>query len=92
VELEMKEDYLVNVLEQYPNWHPQVEHLRQQHFLLHRQLREARDRIAGMTANGIAGREIRRQLEDWMNTYNEHLQQENKLVQDAFTQETGVGE
>lgn len=91
-QLEEKNGYMAEVLEQFPNWHPQVEHLRQQHGLLHQQLVEIRDRIAAQPADSRLIAEMRRQLVDWTNTYNEHQEREAVLIQDAFTLETGVGE
>jgi hypothetical protein len=91
-ELEEKDGYLEDVLEQYPNWHPQVRHLRQQHELLRHQLCEVRNRIAALSTGEPVGPEIQRQLADWMNTYEEHRHRETSLIQDAFTLETGAGE
>lgn len=89
---EEEHDYLAEVLEQYPSWHPQVEHLRQQQQLLHRQLREIRERIAAGADDAAVLFEARRQLRDWIEAYNEHQRRETRLIQDAFTLETGVGE
>jgi Hemerythrin HHE cation binding domain len=91
-ELEEKGGYLEDVLNRYPNWHPQVVHLRQQHALLRQQLCEARKRIATLSPGEPIGQEIQRQLVDWMNTYDEHRHRETALIQDAFALETGVGE
>lgn len=92
IQLEERNGYLAEVLDQYPNWHPQVEHLRQQHALLHQQLKEMHDRVAGRPGSDALPMEIQRQVIDWINTYNEHQQRETALIQDAFTLETGVGE
>jgi hypothetical protein len=91
-ELEEQGGYLEDVLDRYPNWHPQVVHLRQQHALLRQQLCEARNRIATLPPDAAIGDEIRRQLADWMSTYDEHRHRETALIQDAFALETGVGE
>jgi hypothetical protein len=91
-ELEERDGYLEDVLKQYPNWHPQVVHLRQQHELLRHQLCEVRNRITALSTGEPIGREIQRQLVDWMNTYAEHRRRETALIQDAFTLETGAGE
>jgi hypothetical protein len=91
-ELEEKGGYLEDVLDRYPNWYPQVVHLRQQHALLRQQLCEARKRIATLPPGAPIGHEIQRQLVDWMNTYDEHRHRETALIQDAFALETGVGE
>lgn len=91
-ELEEDQGYLVDVLEQFPNWHPQVGHLRQQHTLLHRQLKEIRDRIAGASADVCVILESRRAVSDWIATYNEHQSRERQLIQDAFNFDAGEGE
>jgi hypothetical protein len=91
-ELEEKGGYLEDVLDRYPNWHPQVVHLRQQHALLRQQLCVARNRIATLSPDAPVGHEIERQLVDWMNTYGEHRHRGTALIQDAFALETGVGE
>ncbi len=91
-ELEEKGGYLEDVLDRYPNWHPQVVHLSQQHALLRQQLCEARNRIAKLPAGAPIAQEIQRQLVDWMKTYREHRCRETALIQDAFSLETGVGE
>jgi hypothetical protein len=91
-ELEEKGGYLEDVLDRYPNWHPQVVHLRQQHALLRQQLCEARKRIATLSPGEPLGQEVQRQLVDWMNTYDEHRHRETALIQDAFALETGAGE
>lgn len=90
--LQEQEGYLAAVLEQFPSWHPQVEHLQQQHRLLHRQLREIRERIARDVEARVVIREVRRQLRDWMQTYQEHDRRESDLLQEAFILDTGVGE
>ena len=90
--LEEEQDYLADVLQQYPNWHPEVEHLRQQHSLLHNQLRDIRRRVAAAGDRPTVRYQTRRQLRDWINTYNEHERRETQLIQDAFTLETGAGE
>lgn len=81
-----------DVLKQYPNWRPQVHHLRQQYAMLRQQLSEVRNSIAALSTEEPIGREIQRQLTDWMNTYYEHGHRETSLIQDAFILETGVGE
>jgi hypothetical protein len=91
-ELEEKGGYLEDVLKQYPNWHPQVLHLSQQHALLRHQLCEVRNRIAELSTGAPIGREIQRQLADWLNTYAEHRRRETALIQDAFNLDTGAGE
>jgi hypothetical protein len=91
-QLEEQDEYLAEVLQHYPNWHPQIEHLRQQHNLLHDQLCEIRERLATDVEESTVPFEARRQLRDWIHTYNEHQRRERQLIQDAFTLETVAGE
>ncbi len=91
-ELEEEQGYLADVLEQFPNWHPHVEHLREQHELLRRQLREVKERLAKCDQNSALSHEICLQLHDWIQTYAEHEQRERRLMQEAFTLEPGAGE
>jgi len=90
--LEEEHDYLADVLEQYPTWHPQVEQLQREEQLLQRHLQEARDRIARESTDGCLSRESRRQLIDWLDAYHNHVHRETRLVQEAFTLEVGQGE
>lgn len=89
---EEESDYFAEVLNQYPNWHPQIEHLRQQHSLLYKQLEEIYLRIAKNPEDSEVLFEVRRQLGDWIKTYNEHEARERRLLQDAFLLELGAGD
>lgn len=91
-DLEEEAGYLEDVLEQYPNWYPQIRHLQQEHRLLHEQLRENRERVAQETSSSALSSEARRQLLDWMKTFEAHQQRENQLIQEAFRLEVGAGE
>ena len=91
-ELEERHDYMAEVLEQYPSWHPQVAHLQQEHRLLRQQLQEIRDRLRRQQDAGTFCRESRRQLRDWIAWYRDHQRREAALVLDAFTLEPGAGE
>lgn len=90
-ELEEQQGYLADVLEQFPSWHPHVEHLRQQHALLHQQLREVRDRLAADRRKTVV-HEMRRHLRDWIQAYEDHERRERDLIQEAFTVEPGAGD
>jgi hypothetical protein len=84
--------YLSHVLEQYPEWHPQVLHLQQEHDLLERQLKEISTRMwRERLADGVTP-ECRRQTADWIAWYREHQHRETALVQEAFSLEVGQGE
>ena len=91
-ELEERHNYMVEVLEQYPSWHPHVEHLQQEHRLLRQQLQEICDRLHRQQDAGSFSRESRRQLRDWIAWYRDHQSRETALVLEAFTLEPGAGE
>jgi hypothetical protein len=84
--------YMTDVLEQYPEWHPQVLHLQQEHQLLEAQLQEIDARMRNEQHDGAMSRECRRQLEDWIHWYRQHQRREAALVQEAFVVEVGQGE
>ena len=84
--------YLEDVLEQYPEWHPQVVHLQQEHRLLEEQLRDVSARIKRQLDTGAVNIECRRQLRDWIAWYRQHERRERALVQEAFVLEVGQGE
>ena len=91
-ELLQQEDYLAEVIEQYPSWYPLVVHLQEEHQLLCRQLSETRDVLRLQSETDIVTSEMRRQLSDWVKHYKEHEHRESLLVLDAFTLEVGEGE
>ncbi len=89
--LEVETEYLSDVLERFPTWHPQIEQLREQHNLLHRQLVHMRRRIDHMKIKQVS-REIRRQLRDWLDTYQELCRRESNLIHEALVLDVGEGE
>ena len=91
-ELEEQDGYLADVLEEYPNWHPQVKQLLEEHRMLHEHLRQIRDRLESQVRIRTAPTAIRRQLIDWIDAYRQHDRRETDLLQEAFTLEVGVGE
>lgn len=91
-ELEEQDGYLADVLDEYPNWHPQVKHLLEEHHMLHEHLRQIRDRLESQVRVRTAPTAIRRQLIDWIDAYRQHDRRETDLLQEAFTLEVGVGE
>lgn len=92
IDLEEWEGYLADVLDRYPNWHPQIVHLQQEHRLLVRQLQEICNRIKEQSPSSPVGLECRRQVRDWIDIYLAHQQREQTLVQEAFVLEVGEGE
>jgi len=91
-EIEEQGEYMADVLERYPEWHPQVLHLQQEHELLVGQLRQISMRIRREHRAGLLSPECRRQLEDWIKWYHQHQHRETELVQEAFVLEVGQGE
>lgn len=91
-QIEEQDGYMADVLERYPEWHPQVLHLQQEHQLLEDQLREITTRMRRERLCGRLSRECRRQLQDWITWYREHQRRETALVQEAFVLEVGEGE
>ena len=90
--IEEEGEYLAHVLENYPQWHPQVEHLQQEHRLLEEQLQDISTRIKRQIDSGGVNTECRRQLSDWIAWYRQHQHRERALVQEAFLLEVGQGE
>ena len=91
-QIETDGEYLENVLEQYPTWHSQIQHLQQEHQLLGGQLRDIAERLRREAEAGGITRQCRRQLKDWIAWYRNHQHREIKLVQEAFVLEVGQGE
>lgn len=91
-QIEEAGDYMAEVLEQYPAWHPQVIHLQQEHRLLEGQLQDITARMRQELGAGRLSAECRRQLGDWIVWYHEHQRREAALVQEAFVLEVGQGE
>ncbi len=91
-DIEERDGYLHEVLDQFPNWHPQVKHLQQEHRHLHRQFVEIRDRLESTPVDSAMSQEMRRQLGDWIDSFRQHQERENRLLQDAFTIDLGVGD
>lgn len=91
-ELEEEDGYLVEVLEKFPNWHPQLQHLQQEHRLLHRQFSEIRDRLASTSAFSALSCELRRHLNDWVESFQRHQERENKLLLESYILDVGEGE
>ena len=91
-ELEEKDGYLAHVLEEFPNWHPQLQHLQQEHRLLHQQFGEIRDRLSATAENSNIASELRRHLSDWIASFQQHQQREDDLLHEAFVLDVGQGE
>lgn len=91
-QLEEDDDYLAVVLEEFPNWYPQITHLRQEHELLRRQFADIIERLQSTDQTSLMTQEIRRHLTDWIAAYRQHQQRESRLLHEAFTVDVGAGE
>jgi len=89
--LEQSEEYLQDVFDRFPSWHPHWAHLREQHHLLHRQLCQIRDRL-DQAARPCVSRELRRELSDWLDSYQQNRRREANLIHEAFVLDVGAGE
>lgn len=90
--LKSDEGYLQQVLDDFPNWHPQVERLENEHFSLYRRLRQLRERIQlNQDFTSIAS-EVSCELRDWMEALKSHHQREQRLVLLAANLEVGGGD
>ena len=93
-EFAIEEDggYLRDVVEEYPNWEPEVARLREQHDTLLATLRRLRMRVAWQAPFTVLANDVRRELADWIETLAEHNHHENSLMQTAVNLEVGTGD
>jgi hypothetical protein len=93
-EFELQEDggYLEDVLEQVPNWEPQVEQLRREHHELFANLRKLRDRVGSRMSFETVADTVRADLRDWMTLLQRHHRHTRRIVQSAFNFDIGVGD
>lgn len=82
-------EYLVEVLEQFPNWHDQVQALHAEKRQLFGKLRQLRGRLADDSRLPGIALEARSAIRDWMDRFGRHLRSERRLVQLAYTMEVG---
>jgi hypothetical protein len=93
-EFELQEDggYLEDVLEQVPNWQPQVEQLRDEHRELFGNLRQLRERVGSRQTFDEVADTVRADLRDWMTLLHRHHRHTRRIVQSAFNFDIGVGD
>ena len=93
-EFELQEDggYLEDVLEQVPNWQPQVEQLRDEHHELFGNLRQLRERVGNRQSFDTVADTVRADLRDWMTLLQRHHRHTRRIVQSAFNFDIGVGD
>jgi len=91
-DLKQQDGYLLEVLENYPNWSGAVERLQIEHTELFLKLKELRGRISQRISFAEIADEARRELKDWMLTLIAYHRHENRLLQTALNLEVGVGD
>ena len=93
-EFELQEDggYLEGVLEQMPNWEPQVEQLRREHCELFDNLRRLRERVGSRMSFDTVADTVRAELRNWMTLLQRHHRHTRRIVQSAFNFDIGVGD
>ncbi|MEX0702824.1 MAG: hypothetical protein WD069_12080 [Planctomycetales bacterium] len=93
-EFAIEEDggYLREVVDEHPHWEPEVARLREQHEMLLHSLRRLRMRVAWQAPFAVLAKDVRRELEKWIETLAEHNRHENSLVQTAMNLEVGTGD
>ena len=90
-EFELQEDggYLEEVLEQFPNWEPQVEQLHRDHRELFTNLRQLRQGIGMQRPFATVASAVRRDLRNWMTLLQAHHRHTRRIVQSAFNLDIG---
>ena len=91
-DLKQQDGYLMEVLENYPNWSSAVDRLQSEHNELFLKLKELRGQISRQFAFAEIADEVCRGLKDWMLTLIAYHRHENRLVQTALNLEVGVGD
>jgi hypothetical protein len=90
--LEEQDGYMVDVLEQNPNWSDEVDRLRQEHGYLFAKLKELRQRVSEDAPYAEIADELRGGLRDWMTLLIAHNRHENRLIQTSANLEIGTGD
>lgn len=93
-EFELQQDggYLEEVLEQFPNWEPQVDQLHREHRELFFNLRELRERIGLRQSFKEIAEAVRTDLREWMTLLQAHHRHTRRILQSAFNLDVGVGD
>ena len=93
-EFELREEggYLSEVLDEYPNWYSQVEHLRAEQTDLCERLRDLRGRLAAHSELDSVRNMLRIELRDWMKRLIAHNRHESRLLHTAINPEVGTGD
>lgn len=90
--LKCGEGYLSGVLEDFPNWEGEVSRLEEEYFSLYRRLLDLRRRLQrNHDYREIAGK-VSAELRDWMSSFRNHIQSEQRIVMLAANLEVGGGD
>lgn len=90
-ELALKSDegYLNEVLEDFPNWQSKVEQLEDEYYALIRRLSRLRGQLRDQQHVSSLAPELSRDLQEWMDAFRTHRQEEQRLVLLAANLEVG---
>lgn len=91
-ELQGAGEYLEEVLEQVPNWEPQVSQLRHEHRELFCNLWQLRERVNSRESIDGMADVVRRDLRSWMTLLQAHHRHTRRIMQSAFNMDIGVGD
>lgn len=90
--LEESGGYLIQVLDEFPNWAEEVERLHAEHDQLFCRLKELRGRIAQRKDFSDVADRLRVDLQEWIRALTAHHRHEARLLQTALNLEVGVGD
>jgi len=91
-ELQRDGGYLEEVLEQVPNWEPQVTQLQTEHRELFCNLWQLRERVNSFQPFDSMASTVRNELRAWMTSLQAHHRHTRRIMQSAFNMDIGVGD
>jgi hypothetical protein len=92
IELRSREGYLNEVIEQFPNWAPQVDRLKSEKLGLYARLKRLRENLDQPRKFAVVKEKTRAELREWMTAFTAHHRHERRVVQDAFMFDIGGGD
>lgn len=87
--LKSDDGYLREVLEDFPNWQSKVERLEDEYYALIRRLNQLRVQLNENADVAPLAPQLSRELQEWMDAYRAHHQEEQRLVLLAANLEVG---